>query len=128
MSLSLVTQDGRQIAPACTGPRFVCQGGLIRDQSQPHANIPLIEAETGLALFRRDANADPDERRAAQLRRWALDLERAILDCRVQRRAAGRDPYYADNSLGARLAAEAVARAADPTVKTRPTHGFSTRA
>lgn len=97
MTLTLVTRDGEQVAPTCTGPRYRSCGGSIIDHANPRANLTLAEAEIGLTLFRRDARAEPDERRAAQLERWALQLERAILDCRVQRRAAGHsDPHAAD--------------------------------
>lgn len=97
MTLTLATRDGELVALVCTGARFRSCGGSLLDHANPRANLTLAEAEIGLTLFRRDALHEMDPRRSALLVRWALQLERAILDCRAQRRAAGHsDPHAVD--------------------------------
>jgi len=103
MRPTLATADGAQVVPVFPGPRFVSQGGTIRDQSLPNMVMTLADAEEGVALYRRDA-ADPANGRICErFAEWADQLTAAIMECKRQRRELGwTDPHALDRQMARR--------------------------
>ena len=97
----LVCRDGAIVGPYFAAPRYRSCAGDIIDATQPHARITLAMAAEGLGLFRSEAAETLNPREARLLEMWGDELASAIVDCRLQRLAAGwLDPYAADR-LGA---------------------------
>lgn len=93
--LALAASHGAQLAPAFAGPRYVCQGGSIRDQSIPSAMpaawLSLAEAETRAERLGREAlRAEADGRPIARiLAREAKSLLAALEQATRWGRCAG---------------------------------------